>query len=234
MSSSSYLHGALVEFIPTMLVPVPNVIAFQFNPETMTHTWTQPEGARERGAATGSALTAADLPGEAFSFTIAMDAGDTIADGGRSAPLAQVSGVASRLAALEMLMYPAPAGKGSLLGTVTAALASAFGGGDTTDRAIPADSIPMVLFVWGPGRIVPVRVTTLTITERLYDGLLNPTYAEAQLGLRVLMPNELDATGGTLGAAAKAAYSYSQGLRQNLAAANLVNVADSIVGMIPH
>ena len=39
----TYLRGALVEFMPTGLIPIPNVIVFQFNPETMTHTWTQPE-----------------------------------------------------------------------------------------------------------------------------------------------------------------------------------------------
>ena len=36
------MKGALVEFMPTFLpIPVPNVIVFQYNPETMTHTWTQ-------------------------------------------------------------------------------------------------------------------------------------------------------------------------------------------------
>ena len=41
--SGFVLKGALVEFMPTFLpVPLPNVIVFQYNPETMTHTWTQP------------------------------------------------------------------------------------------------------------------------------------------------------------------------------------------------
>ena len=44
--SGVVLKGALVKFTPTFLpVPVPNVIIFQYNPETMTHTWTQPEPA---------------------------------------------------------------------------------------------------------------------------------------------------------------------------------------------
>jgi hypothetical protein len=94
--------------------------------------------------------------------------------------------------------------------------------------------MPTVLFVWGPGRIVPVRVTTLTITERLYDSILNPTHAEAQLGLRVLTPNELSHASDILGGLAKVSYSYSQGLRQALAVANLINAGESIVGMIPH
>ena len=41
--SGFYLRGALVEFMPTPLIPIPNIIVFQFNPETMSHAWTQPE-----------------------------------------------------------------------------------------------------------------------------------------------------------------------------------------------
>ena len=51
--------------------------------------------------------------------------------------------------------------------------------------------MPVTLFIWGSGRIVPVRVTGITITEKLYDSALNPTHAEAQLALRVLTPAEL-------------------------------------------
>ena len=43
-----YLRGALVEFMPTGLIPIPNIIVFQYNPETMTHTWTQPEAPDSR------------------------------------------------------------------------------------------------------------------------------------------------------------------------------------------
>ena len=35
--AGKFLKGALVEFVPTFLVPVPNVIVFQFNPETIRH-----------------------------------------------------------------------------------------------------------------------------------------------------------------------------------------------------
>jgi len=98
---------------------------------------------------------------------------------------------------------------------------------------VPKGQLPTVLFVWGPGRILPVRVTTLTITERLYDTLLNPTHAEAQIGLQVLTPTELKAVSGPLADLAKVAYDYSQGLRQVLAVANLANAADSILGMLP-
>jgi hypothetical protein len=229
---SAYLRGALVEFMPTGLVPVPNIIVFQYNPETMTHTWTQAEPAHAGpNETTSNPLAVTGDPGESFSFKLSLDAADSIADGTVSAALASASGVYSRLAALEMLLYPASATTSGLLGTVTAAIGSALGA--SVKRAVPANTLNTVLFVWGPGRIVPVRVTALTVTERLYDTLLNPTSAEVQITLRVLTQNELSHDTDTLAGLARTASSYSQGLRQALATANLVNAAESILGMLP-
>jgi hypothetical protein len=238
------LKGALIEFMPTNLpVPVPNVIVFQYNPETMTHTWTQPEAAPPSSTATGGAEASNPLavkgnPGEAFSFTIAMDANDEIADSGPGAAIAQVSGIYSRLAALEMLLYPASAGQSGLVGAVSAGIASALSGqASGATSAVPQSVMPVVLFIWGAERIVPVRVTGLTITEKLYDSTLNPTHAEAQLSLRVLTPAELNSAktdNDVLAGLATTAYNYTFSLRQALALANLVNAAESIIGMIPH
>jgi hypothetical protein len=237
---SVLLKGALIEFMPTFLIPLPNVIVFQYNPETVTHTWTQPEAAPPSGTQTNNPMAVKGMPGESFSFTIAMDANDEIADGSApTAAIAQISGVYSRLAALEMLLYPTGGGGGGLLGAVSAAAATALGGGSSSGptTSVPASTMPVVLFVWGPGRIVPVRVTGLTLTEKLYNATLSPTHAEAQLSLRVLTPAELQAAStddDVLGNLATVAYTYTLGLRQALAVANLANAAESIIGMIPH
>jgi hypothetical protein len=231
--------GALVEFMPTFLpIPVPNVIVFQYNPETMTHTWTQPEPASTAGRVTSNPLAVQGMPGESFSFTIAMDANDEIADGSApTAALAKVSGIYSRLAALEMLLYPTGA-PSTLVGTVSAAVTASITGMATDPvRLVPESVMPVTLFIWGPGRIVPVRVTDLTITEKLYDPALNPTHAEAQLSLRVLTPAELVAASAdddVLANLATITYTYTLALRQALAVANLANAAESIIGMIPH
>ncbi len=243
--AGTFMRGALVEFMPTFLIPLPNVIIFQFNPETMTHTWTQAEAAGGSGPGQTNPMAVKGRPGESFSFTIAVDSNDMIADGSPVAEgIAKVSGVYSRLAALEMLLYPLGSFDNGLLGTVTgsvnvsvggASIGGSAGGSSAPKANIPAAKLPVVLFVWGPGRIVPVRVTGLTITEKLYDGLLNPTHAEAQLSLRVLTPDELEALDDKdiLKGLAKTAYSYSQGLRQVLAVANLANSVESIIGMLP-
>jgi hypothetical protein len=80
---------------------------------------------------------------------------------------------------------------------------------------------------------MPVRVTALTITERLYDSALHPIHAEAQITLRVLTPDEVVAVQGPMADVAKTAYTYSQGLRQVQAAANLGDSAATIIGMLP-
>jgi hypothetical protein len=238
-----YLKGALVQFMDTFLIPLPNVIVFQFNPETMTHSWTQPEaagGGQSGAAGRANPLAVRGMPGESFSFSIAVDSNDMIADGSPVAVgIASLSGVYTRLAALEMLLYPVSTGDaGGLVGSVSATAGTAgaaVGGAANNDvkRGVPAMQVPTVLFVWGPGRILPVRVTGLTITERLYDGLLNPTHAEAQLGLRVLTPEELTFVTGPLKDIAQGAYDYSQALRQVLAIANLANSVEDIIGMLP-
>jgi hypothetical protein len=240
--AGKFIKGALVEFMETFLLPLPNVIIFQFNPETMTHTWTQPQAADGSGSGgDANPLAVRGVPGESFSFTVMLDSNESIADNNPiSGSLAEVSGVYSRLAALEMLQYPTGGSGGGLLGSVSASVSVGGGGlflggsaSAAVKRSIPQSQVPTVLFVWGPGRIVPVRVTNLTVTEKLYDSLLNPIHAEAQLGLQVLTPEELKYVTGPLKEIARGAYSYSQGLRQALAVANLGNAAESIIGMLP-
>ncbi len=236
--SGFVLKGALVEFMPTFLpIPLPNVIIFQYNPETMTHTWTQPEAAGSAGTETSNPLAVQGMPGESFSFTISMDSNDDIADSLPTGGLAEATGLYSRLAALEMLLYPTGT-TNALLGAVSAAIGSALGGASSgPTRTVPQSVMPVTLFIWGAGRIVPVRVTALTITETLYDSALNPVHAQAQISLRVLTPAELVAASAgndILGGLATVAYTYTLTLRQALAVANLANSAESIIGMIPH
>ena len=249
---SILLKGALIEFMPTFLIPLPNVILFQYNPETMTHTWSQPQpaasgasgaGAGSGGSATGpNPLAVQGQPGETFSFTLAMDSNDDIANGNPvTGAIAEVSGLYSRIAALEMLLYPSGSTTGGLLGMVSALGSvggSATGGGPSgVTTTLPQSTMPVVLFIWGIGRIVPVRVTALTINEKIFDAALNPVHAEAQITLRVLTPAELvgaQSTSDVLANLASIAYTYTFTLRQTLAVANLANAASSIVGMIPH
>jgi len=231
------IKGALISFTPTFVGTSPNVIVFQINPETITHSWDQPE--QDGDAANGTKtnydpLAVAGVPSETFSFTLSMDANNEIADfainpvaGG----VASAVGAYARLAALEMLQYPM-ASASALLGSVSANLqSSGLGGVDVTETIVPASQVPVVLFVWGAQRIVPVRIVKLEITEKLYDSSLNPVQADAQITLRVLTPDELAAVQGPMRDIANVAYVYTQALRQAQAAASFGEVA--IPGLLP-
>ena len=233
-----YLKGAFVQFMPTFLVPLPNVVIFQYNPETITHTWTPAApDTTTSGNNKPNPLAVKGLPGESFSFTLAMDANDMISDGSPVAVgLATATGIYSRLAALEMLLYPTGSfTSNQLLGSVSSAINSALGGSaPQTDPTVPQYMMPTVLFIWGPERILPVRMNSLTITEKLYDPvLLNPIHAEAQVGMSVLTPDEVSALSDSLKSVASVAYDFSQAFRQAMAIANLANAVESIIGMLP-
>jgi hypothetical protein len=210
--------GALVELMSAFGASVPNVIIFQYNPETLRHTWTQTTApANPAGQSSANPYAVPGEPTEAFSFSLSMEATDQLADPIAAAATAG-TGIYTRLAALEMLLFPAktdapPAGQGE-------------------SRPTPAAQLAPVLFVWGTGRIVPVRVTSLTINEKLYDEDLNPTHAEAQIELRVLTQTELQWITGMSGTIASMAAAYSQGLRETRATANLGDAARVVTGML--
>ncbi len=201
------MKGALVE----LKEGAPNVVVFQFNPETLRHSWTQ-----EAAPAGANPQAVRGVPGESFGFSISMEATDELGGTNPAALLdATLNGIYARLSALEMLLFP----------TAMPGLAGAVPAGD---REVPAAQVPTVLFVWGLGRIVPVRLTSLTITEKIFDAQLNPTHAEATLELRVVTPTELDSIQEPFKTFAKAAYNYTQGKRVALAVANLINTAGAI------
>ena len=53
---------------------------------------------------------------------------------------------------------------------------------------------PFTLFIWGPKRVLPVRLTEFKITEEAHDINLNPIQAKISLGLRVLSYADLSLT----------------------------------------
>jgi hypothetical protein len=53
---------------------------------------------------------------------------------------------------------------------------------------------PFTLLIWGYKRVLPVRLSSLNITEEAYDANLNPIRARVQVSLRVLSYSDLQAT----------------------------------------
>jgi hypothetical protein len=161
--------------------PPPGLIAFQYNPDEMTRR------VQARSAAAGNASTAArdetlrlaGAPVETISMAVEFEAADAVAT--TSGPGAAL-GVYPQLSALETMLYPASS-------TVIANAALAAAG---TIEVLPA-AAPLVLFVWGAGRVLPVRLDGFSITEQAYDAALTPVRARAELELRVLSYDDLPA-----------------------------------------
>jgi hypothetical protein len=200
------LKGAFLNFGAGLLGVLPNIVVFQFNPTQVSRTPSIPRRPQSCGSAGSSdARQQPCPPTESMSFTLRVDATEQLA---QSNPLAAASGILPTLSALELLMVP----KSSL----SINLASLSGG--PGPHQTPPASLPTVLFFWGPTRILPVAITSLSVTETEYDTLLNPIRADVAVSLQVLQPGQL--AGDKLG---NAAYTYSQGVKEVMAALNLAN-----------
>src|SRR6058998_2330954 len=93
--SPKLLKGALIQFSSPMLIPIPNIIFFQYNPETMTRTLTpwspakrqvtyDDEGNVKEDKLTGeqlNQLTQPFDPEETFSLVLELDAADALETG---------------------------------------------------------------------------------------------------------------------------------------------------------
>ena len=253
--SPRLVKGALVEFSERFLGPIPNVIIFQYNPESMTRTlevWSQGEGSGG-GASAGSETshTAQPFdPPESFTLALELDAADAL-EKPESHPVAMVSGVADRIAAMEMLLYPQGESlAGGLMSAVSGALSvGSSGGGLDVGAAIsgaisgalgggaqpvPRGTVPVVLFVWGPGRIVPVRLTSFSVEEQAYSPLLYPIRAKVNIGLKILTPKDFPNCKKKFSEElAITAFKVTRKQKEVLAAANLANGIESIIGMLP-
>ncbi len=235
------LKGALVEFSERFLGPVPNVIIFQYNPETMTRTLmtASPAGGSERQTGDEQASRTAQPgdPPESFSLALELNAADAL-EQPESHPVAFLSGVADRLAAMEMLLYP---DEGSLLGGLVGSISGSLGGGGAASlggalggaRPVPRGTVPVVLFVWGPGRMLPVRLTSFSVEEQAYSPTLYPIRAKVTIGLQVLNPQDFPAPRKIPQDIAVFAYEFTKKQKQVLAAANMANSVESILGMLP-
>lgn len=201
------LKGAFLKFGGGPLSR-PSVIVFQINPVTVSRTPTKAQKESPPGGAeTGDPNQVAAAPTEAFSFNLRFDATDQLA---ARNPIAITNGILPALSALELLMHPIPPTGGML---------KIPGGGAA--HANPPNVLPIVLFFWGPQRVMPVNLTSLTINEMEYDSKLNPIRAEVTVNLQVVTPPALDQGSKIM----QGAYQYTQSVKEVMAALSVANSA---------
>ena len=171
--SPRLLKGALIGV--DVLNPLASVVVFQYNPDTMTRRLEARSVSQEGDRGEAFRLTGA--PKETITLSVEIDATDQLEQGN---PLAATTGLHPTLAALELMLYP------KSLTVIANDILTAVG----TIEIIPAEA-PMVLFVWGTARVLPVRLGSFSITEEAYDTLLNPIRAKVELSLNVLSYHDL-------------------------------------------
>ena len=213
------MRGALIEYGSDFMGPIPNVVIFQFNPETLSRTVQIPP--RPASAIARETTQAGEPSVEKITLKASFSAADEF---GKNKALARLFGVGTRLAALEKMVYPS--------NELLAAIGKALGlGGDTGKpgrRAIPRQKMPRILFIWGPYKILPVVLESMSITEQQYDFLLNPIQAEVSITMAV---NAIDkCTDDPVG---KGALTYSNMAKDAQAMANLANTAEQAIELIP-
>ena len=133
------MRGAMIEYGSDFLGPLPNVVIFQFNPESLTRTIQIP------ARPTGGAARETTQAGEPSIEKITLKAQFSAADGkGTGNVLARTMGVGPRLAALEKMVNPASKMSGLLGGAIDAigsALGLGGGGGGDPRQTIPRDFV---------------------------------------------------------------------------------------------
>ncbi len=244
-SSPRILRGAFVEF--GLSIP-PLFVVFQFNPEELSRSRRldfapdtdfpecideeeeeeeRSRRSRRRRRRRGKTLRefhqerddllaiqkdqTVTVDEESLSFDIRLDAKDEIAEGN---VIAAGFGILPRLATLELMMHPKA---DSLLG---AALDSLLGldenGFSFSKRANP----PMILFIWGHKRVLPVNINSMSIRETEFSPLLDPVRATVSVDLTVI-------EGGD------PLYKYSKVFKEVSSVLNLANIADVANVVVP-
>jgi hypothetical protein len=168
--SPKILKGGIVA-LNAQTGAVIRVIPLQYNPDTLSRSF-QIKGS---GAESGDRIEALRLKGppvETIKVEAEIDATDQLEVADKDATKL---GLHAILAALETLIYP--------LSTTLQDNNTAAASGTLEIIAAEAD---LTVFVFGPKRIAPVRITEFTVTEEAFDVSLNPIRAKLSLGMRVL------------------------------------------------
>lgn len=183
--SPRLLRGGIVLIDPETGT-VKRLIVLQYNPDNLKRTL------EIKGVGTeGNYMEAHRLKGpptEKIDIEAELDAVDQLDYPEMQNEITQY-GILKQLASLETMIYPTGemlrqadelAGRGSV-------------------EIIPMN-VHLPLFIWGNKRILPVRITTFSVTEEAFDTNLNPIRAKVTLGMQVLTIDDLafHSVGGSL------------------------------------
>ncbi|MDT1061996.1 hypothetical protein RM190_09025 [Paracoccus sp. CPCC 101403] len=180
----NFVQGAFAVYNPDDTSVMSGFIPFRFNPETLTRQLQleQAQGGADKGATPGaqgagqggtSGEQGADASSgtlkESFSVLLRFDLAER-EETRSSLPIE--FGVMPEISALEELLYPVES--------------ESEAPSDGSEPVRARGRRPIVLFVWGERRVVPVKITGMSIAETFFNGKLYPVRAEIEVGLEVL------------------------------------------------
>lgn len=163
LSNAPSLSKGAIEVVDPASYRIISTIKFQYNPGKVSRTlkprWMQGEG---------SPMRLGGVPEETIKLDVEIDSADQFKN-------TEELGIYPQLSALEVLVYPK-------VEDVTKEVSQMKKG---LMKAVPSEA-PTVLFVWGKNRVLPVKLTDISITEEAHDSELNPTRAKVSLSMQVL------------------------------------------------
>jgi len=182
--SPRVLKAGIVLLNPTTSA-IDRIISLQYNPGSLSRSL---KAQTIDDANRSQALRLKGPPTETFTIEAEIDATDQLEFPDQNPEVVE-NGLAPMLAALESMVYPKSS---DLLSGNSIASAGQL-------EIIPTDG-PLILFIWSKSRIMPVKLTSFSITEEAFDPRLNPILAKVSLGMQVLTVNDLgfDNKGGNL------------------------------------
>lgn len=227
------LRGAFVEF--GLSVP-PLAVVFQFNPvqltrnRALTYAFPGVPGPTAAGDVPAAVpqRTLRQVRGEfsdllelqreqlvnvqdqTIAFDLRLDATDKLDD---RDPVTERFGVGPQISTLELMVYPKDE---SLLGRAADALLGKPGGFSFTRSPNP----PMILFVFGRKRVLPVNITAMNITETEFSADLNPVRATVSVNLTVIEGNSVP-------------YLYSKAMVEAMSALDVADATDAADVVVP-
>lgn len=180
--SPKILKGGIVLLAPDTFA-VEKIIPLQYNPESISRSLTP------QRLAVGEQSDALRLTGpaeEIYTLDVELDATDFL-EVKDDQSIAE--GLQPALSVLETIVYP-PSSR--LIANNELAASGVL-------EIIPIEG-PLVLFIWSKNRIMPVQLTTFSITEEAFDVNLNPIRASINLAMKVMTMTDFgfDHKGGSL------------------------------------
>ncbi len=177
-ASPKLIKGGIVLIDPDT-AQMQRVIALQYNAESLKRELKGQEAGGEAGADRAEPTRFKGPAVETISFEADLDATDQLEFPDQN-PNAVAYGIAPQIALLESLSQP-----------TSAQLTKVNSQANSGTLEIAPMLAPLLLLVWGAGRVIPVKLTSFSVTEEAFDAALNPIHAKASFSLRVLTVDDL-------------------------------------------